>query len=85
MLRTLPGVADVAVIGINHERFGEAPRAYIVKSSESKLSEEDVVKFVADNAAPYKQLVGGVQFIEAIPKSNSGKILRKELKAAFNQ
>ena len=81
LLRTIPDVADVAVIGIPHERSGEAPRAYIVKKPGSQLSEEDVVKFVAENTAPYKHLVGGVKFISAIPKSNSGKILRKELKS----
>ena len=43
----------------------------------------DIVKFVADNTAPYKHLVGGVEFIDVIPKSNSGKILRKELKPGF--
>ena len=89
--------------GIPHERFGEAPRAYIVKSADSKITDVEITTFVAENAAPYKQLVkvftkffkayyfyllykfqvGGVEFIEAIPKSNSGKILRKELKASF--
>lgn len=82
-MRTMPDVVDVAVIGIPHERFGEAPRAYVVKRDNSNVSEEEVVKFVSENAASYKHLAGGVQFIRAIPKSNSGKILRKELKAAF--
>ena len=83
LLRTVPGIADVAVIGIDHERFGEAPRAYVVKSADSQLNEADIEKYVAENTASYKHLVGGVEFIEQIPKSNSGKILRKELKAAF--
>ena len=75
-----------------------------MKSADSKITDVEITKFVAENAAPYKQLVkvflnsskidiisylfdkfqvGGVEFIEAIPKSNSGKILRKELKASF--
>ena len=83
LLRGNPEVADVAVIGIPHERFGEAPRAYIVKKPESNLTEQDVVTFVAQNTASYKHLVGGVEFISAVPKSNSGKILRKELKAKY--
>ena len=83
LLRTVPDVADVAVIGIPHERFGEAPKAFVVKRSGSNISEADIVKFVADNTAPYKHLVGGVEFIDVIPKSNSGKILRKELKPGF--
>ena len=83
LLRTVPGIADVAVIGVDHERFGEAPRAYVVKSTDSPITEADIEKYVAENTASYKHLVGGVEFIEQIPKSNSGKILRKELKAAF--
>ncbi len=42
LLRTLPGVSDVAVIGVSHERFGEAPRAYIVKKEGEELTEEKV-------------------------------------------
>jgi 4-coumarate--CoA ligase len=79
----MPGVADVAVIGIPHERSGEAPRAYVVKREGFDLDEAQVAQFVAKNAAPYKHLVGGVEFVDVIPKSNSGKILRKELKATY--
>ena len=43
--------------GIPHERFGEAPRAYIVKSADSKITDVEITKYVAENAAPYKQLV----------------------------
>lgn len=49
----------------------------------SSLTHEAVLNFVKENAAPYKHLTGGVEFIDAIPKSNSGKILRRELKDAF--
>ena len=45
------------ISGIPHERFGEAPRAYIVKSADSKITDVEITKFVAENAAPYKQLV----------------------------
>ena len=83
MLRNVPGIADVAVIGIDHKMFGEAPRAYVVKSSDSKLTEEEIQKYVAENTASYKHLTGGVEFIDQIPKSNSGKILRKDLKASY--
>ena len=71
------------MIGIDHERFGEAPRAYVVKNPDSPITEAEIEKYVAENTASYKHLVGGVEFIGEVPKSNSGKILRKELKAAF--
>jgi 4-coumarate--CoA ligase len=89
-LRTMPGVADVAVIGIPHERSGEAPRAYVVKREGFDLDEAQVAQFVAKNAAPYKHLVGGVEFVDVIPKSNyqtlerfyakSSKLLTKFIK-----
>lgn len=47
------------------------------------LTEDKVLSFVAENAASYKQLVGGIEFVEAIPKSAAGKILRKELVAKY--
>ena len=48
-----------------------------------EITEAEIEKYVAENTASYKHLVGGVEFIGEVPKSNSGKILRKELKAAF--
>jgi acyl-coenzyme A synthetase/AMP-(fatty) acid ligase len=66
-----------------HPRFGEAPRAYIVVRPGLKLTEAEVKKFVDDNTTSYKHLVGGVEFIDLIPKSASGKILRRELRDKF--
>ena len=74
---------DVAVIGIPHDKLGEAPRAYIVIKPDSDLQEETIHSYVEKNAAPYKQLVGGIEFVKAIPKSAAGKILRKVLMKAF--
>ena len=61
-------------------RMGEAPLAYIVKNDESNICSNDVADFVAARAAPYKRLAGGVVFIDQIPRTASGKILRKDLK-----
>lgn len=55
----------------------ELPRAYVV----SKLAEAEIKAFVKDNLAQHKQLRGGVVYLDAIPKSASGKILRKDLRA----
>ena len=82
LLRRLSGVKDVAVIGVPDERRGEVPRAYVVKAAES-LTEEEVKGHVAANLSVYKHLAGGVEFLQEIPKSAAGKILRKNLKASF--
>ena len=79
LLITMPGVADVAVIGIPDEEAGELPKAFIVKRPDADVSIEAVQAFVADKVATYKQ-VRIVEFIDAIPKSASGKILRRELR-----
>ena len=49
-------------------------------ADQSKINEEEIKKFVKDNLASHKQLRGGVVYLEAIPKSPSGKILRRELR-----
>eukprot|EP01138_Halocafeteria_seosinensis_P008742 gb/GECG01008935.1/.p1 GENE.gb/GECG01008935.1/~~gb/GECG01008935.1/.p1 ORF type:complete len:581 (+),score=84.53 gb/GECG01008935.1/:1-1743(+) len=71
-------IADVAVIGIDDERAGEVPKAFVVKSSEADLSEDDVKDHVAKCVSEYKQL-HSVDFVEEIPKSPAGKILRRVL------
>ncbi|CAF3581295.1 hypothetical protein FGSG_05761 [Fusarium graminearum PH-1] len=80
-----PHVFDCAVIQVPDERAGEVPKAFVVKSSsaESLPDEEvarDIEKHVADHKAAYKQLKGGVEFLDVIPKSPSGKILRRLLR-----
>ncbi|KAK2706327.1 uncharacterized protein LOC136029917 [Artemia franciscana] len=83
LLRSHPQVMDVAVIGVPDERTGEAPRAYVVLKPGSNVSEKSLSNFVAERAAPYKHLHGGVVFLGTIPKSATGKILRRELKSAI--
>ena len=70
--------------GIPDDRAGEIPRAYVVKADD-KLEESDVQGFVAKALSKHKHLVGGVEFVKEIPKSAAGKILRKDLKAAFEK
>ncbi|XP_077991034.1 uncharacterized protein LOC144445369 [Glandiceps talaboti] len=79
VLLTNPDIQDAAVIGVPDES-GEVPKAFVVPKSD-KLTPENVIKFVEERVAPYKKLRGGVEFIDQIPKSASGKILRKLLKA----
>jgi acyl-CoA synthetase (AMP-forming)/AMP-acid ligase II len=85
-----PSVADCTVISVPDEQAGEAPKAFIVKAaSVAAKPEEEVVreicKHVEDHKARYKWLKGGVEFIDVIPKSPSGKILRRLLKDKEHQ
>ena len=88
LIRSHADVKDVAVIGIPDNVKGEVPLAFIVTTEENVNSEtikESVHKFVNEHVAEYKQLVGGIRIVENIPKSASGKILRKDLKALFTK
>jgi 4-coumarate--CoA ligase len=72
-------VKDCIVIPVEDEEAGEVPRAYVVlqDSAAGTYSEQDVCDFVASRVAPYKKLRGGVRFTDVIPKSPSGKLLRR--------
>ncbi|KAJ9645814.1 hypothetical protein H2199_002855 [Coniosporium tulheliwenetii] len=85
-LLTHPSVADCAVIPVPDERAGEVPKAFVVKSASVGLEESDrmvareICKHVEEHKARHKWLKGGVEFIDVIPKSPSGKILRRLLR-----
>ncbi|MGQ9409332.1 4-coumarate--CoA ligase family protein [Mycolicibacterium gilvum] len=79
VLLSHPDIADAAVVGVRDEEGEEVPKAFVVTQANSELTEADVIEFVAGQVAPYKK-VRKVEFIDAIPKSASGKILRKDLR-----
>ncbi|KAI6044147.1 AMP binding protein [Pisolithus marmoratus] len=80
-----PDVADAAVIGVPSEEATELPRAYVVPAQpvakeKAATFASDIQQWVAQKVAPQKKLRGGVVLVERIPKSASGKILRRELR-----
>lgn len=76
-----PHVADAAVVGIPRDG-NELPRAYVVLAPDAigRVSEEDLKDHVRKRVSGYKQLRGGVVFVNVVPRSPSGKILRRQLR-----
>jgi acyl-CoA synthetase (AMP-forming)/AMP-acid ligase II len=79
LLLTHPEVADVAVIGIPDDESGELPKAFVVRKPGSETTAEELQGFVAEHVATYKRL-HALEFVDEIPKSPSGKILRRMLR-----
>jgi acyl-CoA synthetase (AMP-forming)/AMP-acid ligase II len=75
-----PLIADAAVIGVLDADGQEVPKAFVVPQPDAELDAETVMAHVAGIVAPHER-VRVVEFVEAIPKSSSGKILRKDLRA----
>lgn len=83
ILMAVPGVAEVAVVGVPHYLYGEAPTAFVILQDTHKepgvLTQGQLSKAVSDQCAGYKHLSGGIYFVDSFPKADNGKILRHEL------
>ncbi|EJY57325.1 AAEL017533-PA [Aedes aegypti] len=81
VLLSHPKIRDAAVVGIPDENSGELPAAFVVlQDGVQELSATDVQRIVASKLSAQKHIRGGVYFVQEIPKTGSGKILRRELK-----
>ncbi|KAK1284581.1 4-coumarate--CoA ligase-like 5 [Acorus calamus] len=87
-----PQIRDAAVIPIEDEKAGQIPMAYIVRADNEEITEDQIIQYVAKQVkpmlhdrlvAPYKK-VRKVEFIDVIPRSAAGKILRKQLRCVGN-
>ncbi|GAB4828614.1 4-coumarate--CoA ligase-like 1 [Ancistrocladus abbreviatus] len=79
ILLTHPSIDDAAVVPLPDEDAGEIPAACVVMNPNAQEKEEDIINYVASNVAGYKR-VRVVHFMDTIPKSHSGKIMRRVLK-----
>jgi fatty-acyl-CoA synthase len=77
-----PAVYEVAVIPVPHEEWGEVPKALVVRKPKTQVSEDELIQFCRSRLAHYK-CPRSVDFVEALPRSGTGKILKRELRQKY--
>jgi len=79
VLQQMPGIRESAVVGVKHPVSGEIIKAYVIPSGDPKITSREVVSFCRDKLAHYK-IPRIVEFIDEMPRSSIGKILKRELR-----
>ncbi len=77
-----PGVGEVAVIGVPHEKWGETVKAVVVSEAGTAIDEQALIDFTRDRLAHYK-CPTSVSIVAALPRNPTGKVLKRQLRAAF--
>ena len=81
LLISQPDISDAAVASIEDEsRATQVPKAFVVRRQGTRLLTEGIQKWVSENMGHHEWLRGGVVFVDEIPKSGSGKVLRRALR-----
>ncbi|HET9731090.1 MAG TPA: long-chain-fatty-acid--CoA ligase [Acidimicrobiales bacterium] len=82
VLAAHPGVADVAVIGVPHERWGETVKAVVVAAGDAPPDGSDLIAFARERLAHFK-CPTSVDFVDVLPRNPSGKVLKRELREPY--
>ncbi|XP_045767875.1 4-coumarate--CoA ligase 1-like isoform X2 [Maniola jurtina] len=85
LLQTHQNVLEAAVIGKPDPVSGEIPMAFVVMKPGSNITEQELVDYVAAEVREHMQLAGGVRFIDELPRSPRGKVLRRQLREMINE
>lgn len=82
VLYSHPKILETAVIGVPHEKWGEAPKALVVLRTGESMTEQEVIDFCAEHLARYKR-PQSVEFMASLPRNASGKVLKRELRKVY--
>ena len=74
-----PGIIEAASIGVSDEKTGEAVKLFVVLGEDQKLKKEEIIDYCRKNLTAYK-VPKQIEFMEELPKTTVGKILRRELR-----